>query len=57
MAMAAALVVAVVGATGNIRSLTVAAPAESAPATVVTPVAPAGNVAHASLAPAKAVTA
>jgi len=51
------LVVAVAGATGNIRSVTVAAPAESVPANVVTPAAPAGNVAQASLAPAKAVTA
>jgi len=56
IAMAAALVVAVVGATGNIRSVTVAAPAESAPANAVTPAAPAANVAQASLAPAKAVT-
>jgi len=56
IAMVAALVVAVVGATGNIRSVTVAAPAASAPANVVTPAAPAANVAQASLAPAKAVT-
>ncbi len=58
MAMATALVVAVVGATGNIRSVTVAAPAAtSAPATRVTPAAPAATTAQVALAPAKAVTA
>jgi nitrite reductase (NO-forming) len=58
MAMAAALVVAVVGATGNIRSVTVAAPAEtSMPTNMVMPAAPAGTAAQASLPPAKAFTA
>jgi nitrite reductase (NO-forming) len=59
MAMAAALVVAMLGATGNIRSVTVAAPAaESMPTNMVMPATPAGNsAAQASLAPAKAVTA
>jgi nitrite reductase (NO-forming) len=58
IALAAGLVVAVVGATGNIRSVTVAAPAAtSLPANTAIPAAPAGNVAHPALGPAKAITA
>ena len=58
VAMAAALVVGVIGATGNIRAVTVAPPAAatSMPAGMAMPAVPAGNTAQASLAPAKAAT-
>jgi nitrite reductase (NO-forming) len=56
IAMATALVVGVVGATGNIRSVTVSAPAaETAPASNVQP-APGGVTAAKPLAPAKAIS-
>jgi nitrite reductase (NO-forming) len=55
IAMAAALVVGVVGATGNIRSVTVSAPAEAAPASAGQ-AAPVGVPAAKPLAPAKAIT-
>lgn len=57
IAMAAALVVGVVGATGNIRSVTISAPAtEAAPASTIQ-AAPVGVPAAKPLAPAKAISA
>lgn len=57
LAMVAALIVGLAGATGNIRSVTVSAPAAGAPAAVVAQPAPAGVAAAKPLAPAKAITA
>jgi nitrite reductase (NO-forming) len=57
VAMAAALVVAIAGATGNIRSVTVAPAAATAmPGNMTTPAVPGGTATQATLPAAKAVT-